>query len=419
MPLPLLAALSLVVSGFVSVAILFHLRRPRQSSEPPACACRLPPISVLKPLKGVDEGLYENLTSLARQDYPRFELVFGVADEDDPALEVVARLRRDFPRVAMTVVAGSRAIGLNPKVSNLAAMTPRARFEWLLVSDSDVRAEPGYLRTMVRELADPRVGLVTSPFTGIGGEDPRMGLGGSLGAIFDNLHLGTFVAGSMAAARTVGHPLVVGKSMLFRRSDLEALGGWTSVRNILAEDYVLGRRFATAGHRVALARRALTVIHRRRPLRGFLGRHLRWSQMRRRISLAAYLGEPLLNPTPWLLATLAAALGGLSAGPLTAPALALLTAAGLVLKVALDGGQLRRLSGRRPPLRHLVWVPVKDLTIFALWTFGLFRRELDWRGNRLRVGAGSELMVSKKDVPPWIEELLATAATADEIGRAA
>jgi ceramide glucosyltransferase len=256
---------------------------------------------------------------------------------------------------------------------------------------------------MVRELADPRVGLVTSAFTGVGGESPDDGLGETLGAIFDNLHLGTFVAGSMAAARRVGHPLVVGKSMLFRRGDLEALGGWTAVRNLLAEDYVLGRRFAAAGHRVALARQALTVIHRRRPLRGFFGRHLRWSQMRRRISLASYLGEPLLNPTPWLLGTLAAALRGLSAGPVTAPALALLAAAGLGLKVALDGAQLRRLSGLRPPLRHLVWVPVKDLSIFALWTVGLFRRELDWRGNRLRVGAGSELDASRHETSVWVE----------------
>ena len=417
--LPLLATLSLLVTAVTAVSVFLHVRRSEAPSDASSDA-ELPPISVLKPLKGVDEGLYENLASLARQDYPCFELVLGVAEADDPALEVVERLQRDFPHVPMTVVAGSRALGLNPKVSNLAAMSPHARYEWRLVSDSDVRAGPSYLLGMAKELADPRVGLVTNVFTGVGGEGSEAGLGETAGAILDNLHLGTFVAGSIAAASRMGHPLVGGKSMLFRGEDLEDLGGWLSVRNILAEDYVLGRRFGAAGHRVALARQPLTVIHRRRPLRGFIGRHLRWSQMRRRISLTAYLGEPLLNPTPWLAATLVAALAGAGFGGWAATPVALLATAGLGLKVTLDGLQLGRLSGRRPTLRELAWVPAKDLLIFALWAIGLFRRDLDWRGNRLRVAAGSELTAPKKDVPAWVEELLATPpARADEAQEAA
>lgn len=416
--LPLLAALSLSITAATAVSIFLHLGRRRSrlagteaAPSRPAAGLILPSISILKPLKGVDEGLYDNLASLARQDYPSFELVFGVADADDPALETVERLRRSFPKVPIRVVAGSQALGLNPKVSNLAAMTPHARHEWLLVSDSDVRAEPDYLRAMARELEVPRVGLVTSVFTGTGGE--------TLGAVFDNLHLGTFVAGSMTAAQAIGQPLVVGKSMLFRRSDLEALGGWVSVRNILAEDYILGLRFHAAGHRVALARRPLRVIHRRRPLRSFFGRHLRWSQMRRRISLAAYLGEPLLNPTPWLLATLGLALGGRSFGSLSPTVLAGLALAGLLLRISVDGAQLWTLAGHRPLLRHLLWIPVKDLSIFAVWLIGLFRQELDWRGNRLRVGAGSELMAPKKNVPAWVEELLAAPPPTQETRRAA
>ncbi len=383
--LALLALLSLVATlGFAAFAWK-RVGRPRRETGAVSTPC--PPLSVLKPLKGVTPELYDNLAAFARQDYPRFELILGTTDPDDPAVAVAERLRRDFPDVPIRIVArrprAGAVNGFNPKVTNLAQLEAAARHELVLVSDADVRPAPDYLRSLAAELRpttrDPRpVGLVTN------GLVPAAET--TLGAAFETLHLAGFVTPSLAAAHAAGHPCVVGKSMLMPRQALRAAGGWDGVRDVLAEDYVLGRRIDRAGYRVAFAATPLTTFDPDRSLRSVFARHLRWSQMRARINPAAYVGELLLNPTPLVLAwAVAALLDGLG------PRVLALAPAALGVRVLADGLLIRRLRTAPMAGRRLVLGPLKDLMMFTAWVAGACRRTIVWRGTRLIIGRGSLL----------------------------
>jgi ceramide glucosyltransferase len=281
--------------------------------------------------------------------------------------------------VTITVVAGAAPLGYNPKITNLASLARHARHELLLISDSNVRAHPGYLRALVAERAASRAGMVSSVLAGVGEA--------SLGALLENLHLNSFVAGTVCAAQIIRSPCVVGKSMLFLRGDLEAAGGFAGVRDVLAEDYVLGCRFHERGLPVTLSAHVLPVLHRQRSVREFLARHLRWAQMRRRLS-PAFFGEPLLNPLPWLLALVGAAAWR---GGATLAAAGLFAAAGLAAKVAADALVAWRLRGRALAPAALAAIPLKDLLIAGVWVAGAFRTTILWRQTRLRVGPGSVL----------------------------
>ncbi len=363
--------LATLVLHFTARQLLHGQKRAR--SRPLATSTPLAPISVLKPLCGLDEDLYENLLSIVQQDYPAFEVIFGVTDPSDPALRVVRRLLHEHPEVAMRVVVRpARASAANPKIANLLNMLRVASHEHLLISDSNVRATPDYLRQLASAMDEPGVALVSNVIIG---ESEA-----SLGASLENLHLNTFVAAGVCMADVFGRPVVIGKSMLMRRSELTALGGLASMRDVLAEDYVLGQRYASTGQRVTLCAVPVTTHNRKLSLRRFLQRHLRWAQLRRWVALDAYACEPLLYPTPWLVAP---ALYSARFLPLTAGLLA--------LRLVNDAYLARTVSGRWPPLSALACLPLKDALLLLVWVIALFRRTVEWRGNRLRIGAGTRV----------------------------
>ena len=346
----------------------------------------LPPVTILKPLSGTEPGLEDALRSVFELDYPRFELVFGVQDRGDAALAVVERLLARYPQVACRVVVDERR-GLNPKVSNLRAMLGVAQHDWLVVSDSNVCVNCCWLRELAALAIEPGVGLSFNLVTAQGQ--------GTLAGELESLQLGTFIASGCAIPTELfDHPAVIGKSMMFRRSLLEALGGLESVESLLAEDYVMGQMFAAAGYRVCIAPTPVAQVRSALTLREFVQRHLRWAMLRCRLQPTAYLLEPLFGPLP--LGLLGVLLGHQVSIllPLAGVIVALRDLTLLALLTAPASGEaFAKKSFFLRALFALVVGPSRELLMLAVWAMAPFASHVRWRGHRLRLAAGTRLYV--------------------------
>lgn len=365
------ALIAVATTVFSFLSILWTLRKRRFSAE---AWNFTPPVTILKPLKGCDEGLEENLAGFFNLDYPEYQLIFGVADRDDPAIAVVERLIDRFPDRDARLVVGNPVFGLNPKVENLAAMDRYRKHDYLLISDSNVRVRPTYLRETIVYLSDPSVGLVSNLFVGAGERQ--------LGAILENLQLNGFIAGGMASASALGITCVVGKSMLMPARALAAIGGFASVRNLLAEDQAIGVKVRKAGYAVRISRHVIENVNKNRGIRWFLNRHSRWYKIRRRMAAPAFLVEPTANLTATGLVWAFSGDSGIAWG-----GMAFL----LGLGIARDAIQTKILRGSFPNPRHLLLSPVKDLVLLAVWLDALVSDRIEWRGNRFLIGRFTRL----------------------------
>lgn len=370
-----LAALGLLVLVVQHAALRLHCAPRRRARDADGRQAR-PGISILKPLCGIDDRLEENLAAFATLDYRDYEVVLGVRSTSDPAWALALATARRWPHRFRAVVQSGEA-GVNPKVNQMIGLARAARHDLLVISDSNVRVEAGYLLEIAEALRDPEVGLVTHP---VAGAFERR-----VGSLFDSLHLAGAVAPGMVASKVLlGQDIVVGKSMALRRADLERLGGFEAVKDVLAEDFVIGRWVTgRLRKRVVLARTPVLNVSEHRLLGDFFGRYARWSVMQRKAAgTPLYVAQVLLNPV-----LLAAA--GLGAWPSRTALLAFL---GLCLaKVAVDGASARLLRRGGFPLSALLLVPAKDLVLGAAWLRGLLHDEVVWRGNRLKVLPGTRL----------------------------
>jgi ceramide glucosyltransferase len=368
-----LVALVAVSSTLFSLFSLLWVTRRRKHLPK-----HTPAVTIFKPLKGLDEGLEENLRSFFRLDYPTYQIVFGIADADDPAIPVVKELLAEFSDHDAELVVGCPAFGLNPKVENLAAMYRHRKHDIILISDSNVRVRPEYLRETACYLAEPGVGLVSNLFAGVGEQQT--------GAVLENLHLNGFIAGGVAAAAVTGVTCVVGKSMLLPVHALAAAGGLAGVRNLLAEDQALGVRIRKAGYAVRLSHHVVENVNHTRGFRWFLNRHSRWYKIRRQMALAAFVLEPLANlATVGLVWALSGEMGIAWGG--------LLVLVGL--GIARDAFQSYWLRGSVPRLRHLMLSPIKDLLLLPLWFDAIVNNRVQWRGHRFLVGRYTRLRIAR------------------------
>jgi ceramide glucosyltransferase len=357
---------------FQLIHVCLHVRtRPKANLRSPE------PVSILKPLCGLDEDLEANLECFATLPGPAYELLLGLKDANDPAYPVACGAARRWPRHVRVVLQQGEP-GLNPKVNQLVTLARVAKYDLLAVSDSNVRVGPGYLREICALFEDSRVACVTHPVVGSGER--------SLGSLMDNLHLSSSAgAGQVAAKRAAGRDLVVGKSMVLRRQDLDALGGFDAFKDHLAEDYVLGQAVTRKlGKRVVVARGPVHNVARGRSVMDFFRRYSRWSVIHRTaIGSSTYFAQALLNPSP--LAWMAV---------MTCPTQRMFVLAMLVTstKAFIDVLCASLLRGARFGVRAVLATPLKDLLLFVTWVNGLYARTVSWRGNQLRVMAGSLLV---------------------------
>ena len=365
---PVAAATAWIVAGFVAVVALTR-RRPWLAAAPP-------PVTVLKPLCGTDPGLRENLESFFRQDHPRFELVFGVTDPADSALDVVGDLARKYPRVRTRTIVHAGEGALNPKVNNLLGMLPHARHDLVLLSDSNVLAPRHYVREMASVYDRERPGLVTNLFVGIGER--------SLGAALENVGLSGFVAAGVGLPTALGDGVLVGKSVLFSQRELARLGGMRRFSDVLAEDFVMAQTFVHGGGKIVVAPTVLANVTGSMTVRATLARQLRWSMMRCRAIPLAHALEPVASPLALL--PLAWWLIGPWALAWAAALLALRDMGGWLV--------LRGVTSCHLPL---LLSPLREVLALGVWCAAPLKRHVAWRGKRFRLGAGTLLYQDRAD----------------------
>jgi ceramide glucosyltransferase len=375
----------LIVYGLQIVAVRLALSPARNGEGDAILSQSYPPISVIKPLKGLEDNLFGNLESFCVQDYPEYEVIFSLQDENDPAYKVVRKIKEKFAGKPISIVVERCHHGFNPKVNNLFSAYRLSKYPTILISDSNVLVDPHYLRTIAKPMNNSEVGLVCNLIKGIGGR--------TIGSIFENLLLNSFILGNICFLdKYLRIPCVVGKSMLLRKTDLEAVGGLASVKDVLAEDHFIGEKIRAQNRRVVISNYLINNVNEYWNLRQFINRHVRWGKMRWKIGGIKYFLELTINPV--FIALLPLFLFGL-----TEKTLFLLFSACLI-KIIGDFYLGRRISTPMHPLLYLL-SPIKDLLVGLLWFAPLADDTVVWRGNRYRMGNDTRLSLCPERRREW------------------
>jgi ceramide glucosyltransferase len=345
--------------------------------SPPRNDAFAPPASILKPVRGVDRDAYENFASYCRLNYPEYELIFAAADPNDSAVPIIERLQRDFPERQIRLVTSVEWLGENKKVNNLCRLVKEAKYELLVMTDTDVRVEADYLREVAAPFVDPAVGAVTSFY--------RCRGGGTLAADLDMLGMCTDSVPSALVARKLEGKVqfAFGWTMATTKKHLAEIGGWEAMANHHSDDFELGNRIARQGYRVELMRKPVWMVFPEESLKEFLRHELRWSIGLRNVRPAGYAGMLFTHGLPWALlaATIAGTAGwaGIAAFYLAAYLL-------LRLSVAWTAGVWG--LGDKAIAAKLWLVPVRDAIGAAVWVAGFFSDKIKWRGLEYRVKNG-------------------------------
>jgi len=340
-----------------------------------------PPVSILKPVRGVDQGAYDNFASYCQLDYPKYELVFGMADPHDPVIPVIQKLQKDFPGAQIRFVADVPRVGENNKVNSLYRLVAQARYDLLVMTDSDVRVERDYLREVVAPFADRRVGAVTS-FSRCAG-------GGTLAADLDMLGMCMdSVPSALVARRLEGKvQFAFGWTMATTKERLAEIGGWEAMANHHSDDFELGNRIAGKGHRVEFMRQPVWMVFPKQRFIEYLRHEMRWAIGLRNVRPAGYAGMIFTHGLPWALLAAAAA-------PVKWVAAAYLVAY-LVLRLAMAWSVGVRVVGDDLLRRKLWLIPLRDAIYFAVWVASFLSNKIKWGGEEYKMEKGQMVRAAK------------------------
>jgi ceramide glucosyltransferase len=329
-----------------------------------------PPVTLLKPLKGLGTGIEANLESFCTLDYPEYQILFAVADPKDPAIEVVQQLRQRYPHLDMDLVIDPRKLGANRKVSSLIHMVPFAKHDVLVLSDEDIRVPRDYLAHIVRPFAAPDVGLVTCLYRAM----PSRGAPSRMEALYINTD---FMPMVLVARLVERFRYAFGATIAIRRAALDAIGGFGAIKDYLADDYQIGYQITEKNYRIVLSP-LVVETHLDNETWGSLGRHqLRWARTNRVCRPGGYFFSVLTHGTSWATAFLL--LSGFSA---TGWQVFLTTTVVRLIQAATIGGSY---ISSRQTLRDLWLVPIKDWLATALWVTSFLGNQVEWSGERMDV----------------------------------
>jgi len=370
----LLAAAPLVYYMLATVAALRFFRRERARK----LLNYTPPVSLLKPVRGLDFGTYENFASFCRLDYPEYEILFAVNDERDPAVPVIEQVIAEFPGLRVRLLVGAEDLGSNRKVNKLARLAREAQNDVLVLTDGDVRVGPNFLREVVAPLAEEKTGAVTSFYRAIA----ERNLWAELEAVGAS---GDFFAGVLMADWTEGIHFGLGASIATTKKWISKMGGFEAIAGTLADDYELGNRIAKAGGAVMLSREAVWTMYPAQTPTSFWGHQMRWARTIRLLRPWSYAGLLLTHGLPWaLLAALVAPTRWMAVSYLVAYAVLRLT---MAWTVGVWGV-------RDDVLRKKIWlVPLRDAFYFVIWLAGFGSNRITWGNDEYLVRDGQMVPV--------------------------
>ncbi len=337
-----------------------------------------PPISCLKPIRGLDPDAYENYASFCRQDYPDYELVFCV-DEDDPALPVIERLCRDFPARQIRLLHGAGHTAMNDKVGRLVRLVGEARNELLVITDSDVRVGADYLRLVVAPFRNPKIGGVTCLYTSTR-ETTLIQELQSVGMISD------FFAGTIVAWKLDGMKFMFGQTIVTTRSNVARFGGYESIENLPGDDLRVGRLIAEQGLEVELLPYVVETVADFDGFSDLFYKRVRWMTVMRMMRPWGHVGLVFTLGLPWVLLAVA-----ISPSAWVALSYACAYAIGRVATTWLIGSWGMK---ERRIWKKILFIPVWDALVVIIWLVSFGRRTIRWRGKNYSIREGTLVPVA-------------------------